>query len=179
MKGLTIFQRTTKKTGTIKLRFRLRDGRNVDLYHKSNIKAELKDLSAFTPKGDLKPRVSVYNRELKLQIDIERFAIEKAYYNLCRTKDKSLITIDEFEKSIQKELSPEQTEQGQKDDVTLLERFHLFMDDGLKIGVFQKTRFRHYQVTYRILERFLLINRLVKISKADNLRPMEHSVHTP
>ena len=164
MKGLTIFQRTTKKTGTIKLRFRLRDGRNVDLYHKSNIKAELKDLSAFTPEGDLKPRVSVYNRELKLQIDIERFAIEKAYYNLCRTKDKSLITIDEFEKSIQKELSPEQTEQGQKDDVTLLERFHLFMDDGLKIGVFQKTRFRHYQVTYRILERFLLINRLVKIT---------------
>ncbi len=163
MKGLTIFQRTTKKAGTIKLRFRLRDGRNVDLYHKSDIKAELKDLSVFTPEGDLKPRVSVYNRELKLQIDIERFAIEKAYYNLCKTKDKSLITNDEFEKAIQKELNPEREEQVQEENVTLLERFNKFMEDGVETGVFQKTRFKHYQVTYRILERYLFIKRLVKI----------------
>ena len=162
MKGLTIFQRTTKKTGTIKLRFRLRDGRNVDLYHKSNIKAELKDLSVFTPEGDLKPRVYKYNRELKLQIDTERFAIEKAYYNLCRIKEKSQITLDDFEKSIQKELFPEKKKQDDK--VTLLERFNLFMEDGVKVGVFQKTRFKHYQVTYRILERYLFIKRLVKIT---------------
>ena len=55
MKGLSIFIRTTKKTGSIKLRFRLRDGRNVDLYHKSNIRADLKDLTVFTPEGDLRP----------------------------------------------------------------------------------------------------------------------------
>ena len=34
MKGLTLFRRTTKSEGTIKLRFRLRDGRGVDLYHR-------------------------------------------------------------------------------------------------------------------------------------------------
>ena len=38
----TIFRRTTKSEGIIKLRFRLRDGRDVDLYHKSEIKADLK-----------------------------------------------------------------------------------------------------------------------------------------
>lgn len=42
MKGPTIFRRTTKSEGIIKLRFRLRDGRDVDLYHKSEIKADLK-----------------------------------------------------------------------------------------------------------------------------------------
>lgn len=34
MKGLTLFRRATKSDGTIKLRFRLRDDRKVDLYHK-------------------------------------------------------------------------------------------------------------------------------------------------
>ena len=107
MKGLSIFIRTTKKTGSIKLRFRLRDGRNVDLYHKSNIRADLKDLTVFTPEGDLRPRVSVYNRELKTLIDTERLAIERGYLNLCGKKDKATITQEEFEKAIECELYPE------------------------------------------------------------------------
>lgn len=164
MKGLTIFQRTTKKAGKIKLRFRLRDGRNVDLYHKSDIKADLKDLSAFTPEGDLKPRVYVYNKELKLQIDIERLAIEKAYLHLCETKDKTLITPNEFEKAIAEELNPNHKEKEDYNGLTLPARLTAFMEDGIKTGLFQKNRYRHYQVTCRILERFLLINRLSKIT---------------
>lgn len=45
MKGLTLFRRTTKSEGMIKLRFRLKDGREVDLYHKSETKADIKDLA--------------------------------------------------------------------------------------------------------------------------------------
>ena len=71
MKGLTIVKRSSKQEGTIRLRFRLRDGRGVDLYHKSEIDAELKDLDKFTDTGELKPRVSVYNKQLKLDIDTE------------------------------------------------------------------------------------------------------------
>ena len=54
MKGLTIVKRTSKQEGTIRLRFRLRDGRGVDLYHKSDIDADLKDLEKFTDTGELK-----------------------------------------------------------------------------------------------------------------------------
>ena len=54
MKGLTIVKRTSKQEGTIRLRFRLRDGRGVDLYHKSDIDADLKDLDKFTDTGELK-----------------------------------------------------------------------------------------------------------------------------
>ena len=53
MKGLTIVKRTSKQEGTIRLRFRLCDGRGVDLYHKSEIDAELKDLDKFTDTGEL------------------------------------------------------------------------------------------------------------------------------
>ena len=42
MKGLTLFRRTIKSEGMIKLRFRLKDGREVDLYHKSETKADIK-----------------------------------------------------------------------------------------------------------------------------------------
>ena len=62
MERVTIFLRTTKKEGNIKLRFRLRDGREVDLYHKSTIRAELKDLAKFDENGNIKPKVSVFNQ---------------------------------------------------------------------------------------------------------------------
>lgn len=42
MKGLILFRRTTKSEETIKLRFRVRNGHGVDLYHKSEIKVILK-----------------------------------------------------------------------------------------------------------------------------------------
>ena len=65
LKGLTIVKRTNKAEGTIRLHFRLRDGRGVDLYHKSEIDADLNDLDKFSDTGELKPRVSVYNKKLK------------------------------------------------------------------------------------------------------------------
>ena len=107
MKGLTIVKRTSKKEGSIRLRFRLRDGRGVDLYHKSEIDADLKDLDKFTDAGELKPRVSIYNKQLKLDIDTEIDAIEAAYRQLCETKDKTRITADDFEKAISFVLHPQ------------------------------------------------------------------------
>ena len=54
MKGLTLFRRTIKSEGMIKLRFRLKDGREVDLYHKSEIKADIKDLAKLEDDGELR-----------------------------------------------------------------------------------------------------------------------------
>ena len=65
IKGLTLFRRTIKSEGMIKLRFRLKDGREVDLYHKSEIKADIKDLAKLEDDGELRPKVSIYNHELK------------------------------------------------------------------------------------------------------------------
>lgn len=83
MKGLTLFRRTTKSEGMIKLRFRLKDGREVDLYHKSETKADIKDLTKLEDAGELRPKVSIYNHELKEKIDREMSAIETAYIELC------------------------------------------------------------------------------------------------
>ena len=63
MERITLFVRTTKKDGPIKLRFRLRDGESVQLYHKSDIVAEQKDLDKFNLDGTIKGRVQIYNKD--------------------------------------------------------------------------------------------------------------------
>ena len=90
-----IVKRTSKQEGTIRLRFRLRDGRGVDLYHKSDIDADLKDLDKFTDTGELKPRMSIYNKQLKLDIDTEIEASEqygiKGYDSILKRKNEFVV----------------------------------------------------------------------------------------
>ena len=78
MKGLTLFRRTIKSEGMIKLRFRLKDGREVDLYHKSEIKADIKDLAKLEDDGELSPKVSTDNHEQNDKIDRAMSANETA-----------------------------------------------------------------------------------------------------
>lgn len=172
MKGLTIFRRTTKSEGVIKLRFRLRDGRDVDLYHKSEIKADLKDLAKFEDDGNLRPKVSIYNHELKAQIDREMGAIEGAYIELCNKMDKSLITAKLFEETIAKHLHPEDYIAVTKEE-TVLERYDRFIREGYRDGTFAEKRVLQYKGLYNELKRYLTIhhqlNILPKNFSADDL----------
>lgn len=57
----------------------------------SIIKANLKDLAQFEDDGSLRPKGSIYNYNLKEEIDREMGAIEAANIELCDKMDKSLI----------------------------------------------------------------------------------------
>ena len=166
MKGLTIVKRTNKAEGTIRLRFRLRDGRGVDLYHKSEIDADLKDLDKFADTGELKSRVSVYNKKLKLDIDTEIDAMETAYKQLCAQKDKTRITTDEFEKAITMILHPQKSVKALT-EMTLIDRFSKYIDDGLRDGNFGEGRQRHYKVSLGELTRFLTIQHRLKVTPSE------------
>lgn len=166
MKGLTIVKRTNKAEGTIRLRFRLRDGRGVDLYHKSEIDADLKDLDKFDDTGELKPRVSVYNKKLKLDIDTEIDAMETAYKQLCEQKDKTRITTDEFEKTITMIPHPKKSVKALT-EMTLIDRFSKYIDDGLRDGNFGEGRQRHYKVSLGELTRFLTIQHRLKVTPSE------------
>lgn len=78
MVRISIINRTTKKEGRINLRFRLRDGRNVDLYHKSEIEADLSDLSKFESDGTPKKRAN-FNRALESAIKDRMALMHSAY----------------------------------------------------------------------------------------------------
>ena len=172
MKGLTLFRRTTKSEGMIKLRFRLKDGREVDLYHKSETKADIKDLTKLEDAGELRPKVSIYNHELKEKIDREMSAIETAYIELCAKMDKSLITATLFEETICRHLHPQNYIAVTKEE-TLLERYARFIKEGYRDGTFAEKRVLQYNGLYNELKRYLTIrnqlNVLPKSFSADDL----------
>ena len=163
MERITIFIRTKKKSGSIRLRFRLIDGREVDLYHKSEIKADLKDLEKFNADGSLKSKVSIYNKPLFESISREIAAISKVY---SEVKDKGIfVNGDMFEEMIDRELHPEKVQRDSNS--LLLPRFDRFIKRGFKDGVFGEGRMKHYQVLYNELERFLLIKKKANILPFD------------
>ena len=79
MEKIIIVWRFKEGEKKARLRFRLRDGRAVDVFHKSNIVATVSDLDKFEVNGELKPRVTIYNKDLFEDIQNEKALIKKAY----------------------------------------------------------------------------------------------------
>ena len=130
MERITLYLRTTKMSGKIKLRFRLIEGREVQLFHKSQIDADLADLKKFEMDGSLKPRVSIYNEKLRIAITREIEAMREAY-NLLKDEGR-VFDANDFEEMIDKILNPEKYNIVKVEEVeTLLDRFNRYID-GLK-----------------------------------------------
>ena len=153
MERITIFRRTTKEKGSIRLRFRLRDGASVDLYHKSDIKADLVALDQFTDEGNKKPRVMNYDKKLHSDIRKEIEAMQQAYNSM--KEDSTAITSDEFNRRVDAILNPKEHEQAKEN---IVDRFKRFTDDMVEDGVIGFNRVTHYDVLRRIMERYLTIS---------------------
>ena len=161
MERITLFIRTVKTQGSIKLRFRLIDGREVDLFHKSLIKADLKDLSKFNIDGSLRPKVSIYNSDLKNQIDVEISKMRAAYLSLCERMDKTHISGELFEAEI---ASIDNPIEPVKEEESLLQRYDRFVEEGYRDKIFGEGAKRHYMVVSGSLKRFLTIKKLTKLT---------------
>lgn len=149
----TIIFRTKKKTGKIRLRFRLTEGRGFFLYHKSDIEAEISDLSKIEPDGTLKKQVKILPPKQLLDAISSEIKLMEDVFTSAEHKPT---TSEEFELMIDKRLHPENYKDEKKypdAPKDLLTRFAKYIDEGL----FSEGRKRGYWVTYRILERFLII----------------------
>lgn len=162
MERITLKIRTTKSSGEIRLRFRLLDGRKADLTHKSEIKASLKDLEKFNADGTLKPKVSVFNRQLRDAISKEIEVMRQAYHRM--TAEHLPVNGETFENLIDAIVNPIIAEIPEE---TLLARFKRFIDENFDYGVYSKERKGQYLITMQILERFLAI------SGQQNIKPNE------
>ncbi len=163
MERIVIFARTTKKEGDIKLRFRLTDGRRADLYHKSNIKASLADLAKFNVDGSLRPKVSVYNKQLEEDITREIDAMRRAYRKLVETGE--IITATKYEETVAKELNPEVLIRNE--NKTLLSSLNKYIQDSYRDGLFGLSRYKHFNGVYNRLSRYLRINGLESITPGE------------
>lgn len=151
MEQIKFIIRTNKTKGSIRLRFRLVDGRGVYLYHKSSIVAELKDLEKFNEDGTLKPGLRVYNHDLQQQISDEIRAMQLAYLQM---KQKSIpLNSEQFEILIANVLNG--GDSGGKKQASFFDAFSEFIE---RKNV-SKGNKSHYWVLYRTLQRFELYSK--------------------
>lgn len=160
MERITIFVRTQKGSGSINLRFRLIDGRDVQLYHKSQIKANLEDLKKFNPDGTVRSRVSIYNEDLHSMIASE-IALMSEAYAIMKKKGTSMAT-DSFETAIEALRAPE--EKTVYENKSFMDRFRSYVEAGYRDGLFGLSRYKHDKGTILKLERFLKIKRKSSIT---------------
>lgn len=157
---ISILNRTTKKEGGIYLRFRLRDGRAVDLTHRSRIYAELADLAKFTPAGKHRKQVSVYNAELERQIAAELSQMRTAYEQM-RTEQIPPFSGGMFSRYIEHVKHPEISTTGERCDI--ISRLERFCTEGERDGVFATPRADQYRTLQKILRRFLTMKHKIDI----------------
>ena len=163
MEKITFCIRSTKSNGKVKVRFRLRNGRSVQLYHASDISADLKDIEKLNPDGTTKDRVKVYNSDLASSLKSEYDYMTKAYSLMI---DRGLdVTSEVFEREIQALKYPVQAHREEQS--SLLVRFRMFADNDFRDGVIGQSRYRHLKVVSDKLERFLTISGISKIVPSD------------
>lgn len=169
MERITLYIRTTKTSGSIKLRFRLTEGREIQLFHKSEIEADLSDLKKFNADGSLKPRVTIYNENLSAAVLKEIGAMREAYRQM---KEKNIpLTAQNFETNIDMILDPEKYHADGKVE-TMLVRFSRYIDTMRTYGTLSEGRVRDCQIVLDGLTRYLTISKKLNCT-AEQFTPVD------
>ena len=151
---ITIRASSTKEAPKqVNVRFRLCDGRKADISHRSSIKASLTDLSKFTPEGMLKPKFSVYNRELFDAIREEMEFMRKAYAVML--ENGMDLTSRVMDGLIEGYRNPKAVHHNEVK--TLVSQFTKFYEDAFRDGLIGEQRKTHLVVVRDKLDRFLRI----------------------
>lgn len=157
MERITLFIRTRKQEGHIRLRFRLTDTGSLHLYHKSEIVANLSDLAKFKLDGTLKPRVSLFNKELFASITYEIDLIREAYRKM---QEKHLEPNSQNLELMIKRERNFQIEDHIEECPTFLKAFDEYIEGKYRDGLIGESRYRHGKVISRQLNRFFIIYRI-------------------
>lgn len=166
MERINIFIRTTKKDGDIAVRFRLIDGRDVQLYYTSEIIASLEDLSKFNTDGTVRSKVTNYNKDLHEDLSETIAAIKKVYHRLKNNKRiDAKISDEDFKVAVRRELHPERIDRTA--DSTLISKYRNFVQFQYNGGVFGGSRLIKYTILGDKLERFLTIRGLRDLTPAE------------
>ena len=158
MERITFHIQSSKKR--FKLVYRLRDGRNVQITHKTDIVVDLSDLNKLNPNGTPKERISIYNEELSLKLK-EEFSIMTTAYATMREEGLDL-TAEVFEREITRIKTP--VVAVREEISSLITRFRKYADDALKYGIVGEARYKHITIVADKLERFLIINGISSIT---------------
>lgn len=163
MELITIKFRTQKSAGKVKLRFRLRDGRGVDIYHKSDIEVDISLMDKLTLEGTKKKGVSTLNPRLLSSIAEEKDLMSRAYAQM--KKDGRDLTSEVLEEIIDVIKHP--VEEQKHCSLSVTDRFRRFAKESLRDRILGKKRYDHVIVVCGKLSRFLAIKGLSHITPSE------------
>ena len=153
MEKIDFHIQSSKKDGQVKVRYRLTDGRKVQMTHKTDVKCSRSDLNQLNPDGSTKARIRIYNEGLSNALRVEHKLMVDAYA-LMRDKGMDMTTAV-FEQEILKMRNPQKAKRVEA--VTIVERFRQYADGALRNGIIGENRHKHIIVVSDKLERFLII----------------------
>ena len=149
-----------KKEGKVRVRYRLRDGRKIQICHTSDIVCDLKELEPFQPNGETISRKKVYNQTLSISLRKEYDIMKAAYAKMC---DEGLdITTEVFEREIDAIKKPLHSVRAERPSI--IQRFRKYADDAYRNGILGANRHKHIIVVSDKLERFLIIKGISAIT---------------
>lgn len=156
MEKVTLVHRTTRKSGMTKLRFRLRDGRNVQLYYKSSIIVDIGRVNVLLSKLDgnleIKRNVKVWDKDLLALLQAQKKKMLQVYQ---RMKEKQIpINAANFDREMQQRPRDGTLERNQD---SFLSVFWSLTEKQLQDGVIGPSRYKHSVVIWKALERFFEI----------------------
>ena len=166
MERITLRVRTTKKSGEVPLMFRLRDTDGVDIYYKSDISADVRQIDKLQLDGTPKPKVSTVDKSLVDSIKERKTLIAAAYHKMIA--EGLDITSEVLQSEVEKQITP--ILEIREEKPTLLSRFRKYANDAYRDGIIGEKRKAHIVVVSDKLERFLKIRGISKIT-ADEFTP--------
>ena len=153
MEKITFMIREKDLKAKTRVRFRLRDGRDLQLFHSTGIVTTVGALKKFQPNGELASGVKTYDRELREQIVTEYKLMTAAFEQM---KEEGMdMTSEFFEQVIEMKRNP--IEEVRENSVTIVERFRQYVADANRDGIIGDRRMVHITVVIDKLYRFLTI----------------------
>ena len=160
---VTLYKGVNVRSGETPLRFRLRDGKDVDLALESGKMVSAKDLMTFAQDGSVQKGVSVYNVALKRDIDRYMSVMSEVY--LAMIQEGEAIDDESFQKAVEVRLAEQ--ESGTPAVPSLVDRYRKYLKEEHELGRFSDKMFRESYTISRKLERYLVIRERAGLKPSD------------
>ena len=160
MVRITIFTRASSAKKQIKIRLRLTEGRRADLFHKTDIRADVADIQKFGVNCKLKDGIKIYDHLLYDKLQDEVHYMENAFEKML--KEGMDLTNEVFKRVILEMKNP--IVEVRRVEPGVVSRFNQYIDCAVRDGIFGENRAKHIRVVCGKLDRFLTIKGLSKMT---------------
>lgn len=163
MATVKAFIRSDKKDNFVNIRFRLSDGRKIQMFHTSEF---LVQPSIWDEKKEQYKAKAIIPIHCKTREELYRDITERKNLILRLYTEYKIETSEQLNKHIDEYLNPDKYDVKEANS-SLYNRFSLYIEQSYKDGIFGEGRKKHYDVLLREINRFLIINKISNITLTD------------